>query len=296
MDPFTLGKDPPLPETSQEKPTGLESDAKGTDDQAGTSNSSACEHEDDTRRPATKEELETLRHVSDHIPMRVWVVATISAAERFTYWSTQVTWQNLIQYGPDDVEVQGLLGLGEAAGVSINNAFNVVVYMLPIIIGPLADGRLGRYRTLQTCNVFYLAGMVLMLACSTPTAVGAGAALPLFAVALFFMAIGLGGVQTVTSALIADQYDEMIPTITYTKTGERVVVDRDVTIHYIYSIYFWLANVASLGMIPSSLMEKYVSFWSAYAMTTGVFCLSFIVLWLGKPYFGEYSAKQYPRD
>lgn len=244
------------------------------------------ETQSDAGRPATEEEAKTLRRVRDRIPMRVWLVALIAAAQRFTYWSTQVTWQNLIQYGPED-EIHGLLGLGQAAGVTINNGFNVVVYMLPLVIGPIADGHLGRYRTLQICNMSYLLGMVIMLGCSAPIAVQTGAALPGFIVALCFIAIGLGGTQTVTSPLIADQYNETIPRIAYRNGGERVVLDRDVTIHYIYSIYFWMANVASLGMIPASLLEKYVSFWSAYTMTTGVLCLSCVMLWFGKPYFSK---------
>lgn len=288
MDKFAPENDTPALKVSEDKTTAdlVGHDVSTDDEKTDTASTPTNEHETDAGRPATEEELKTLRHVRDHIPVRVWIVATIAAAERFTYWSTQVTWQNFIQHGPDD-EIRGMLGVGEAAGTSINNAFNVVVYLLPIIIGPIADGHLGRYRTLQICNIFYLIGMGLLLGCSFPAAERAGAALPGFAVALSLMAIGLGGVQTVTSALIADQYDETVPKIAYRKDGERVVIDRDVTIHYVYSIYFWLANVASLGMIPSSLLEKYFSFWSAYIMTTGVLCLSFLVLWLGKPHFGK---------
>ncbi|KAK3687888.1 hypothetical protein B0T22DRAFT_378152 [Podospora appendiculata] len=252
---------------------------------AGSINDATPLDSDDAGRPATEDEIKTLRHVRDRIPMRVWLVAIIAAAQRFTYWSTQVTWQNLIQYGPDDA-IPGLLGLGQAAGVTINNAFNVVIFMLPLLIGPIADGHLGRYRTLQICNVVCLVGMALMLGFSTPPAVRAGAALPGFMVSLVLVAIGLGGVQTVTSPLIADQYNETVPKIAYRRHGrERVVIDRDMTIHYIYSIYFWLANVASLGMIPASLLEKYASFWSAYVMTTAVLALSCVVLYFGKPYF-----------
>ncbi|KAK3324467.1 hypothetical protein B0T19DRAFT_464553 [Cercophora scortea] len=252
---------------------------------AGSINDTTPPDPDDAGRPATEEEIKTPRHVRDRIPMRVWLVAIIAAAQRFTYWSTQVTWQNLIQYGPDDA-IPGLLGLGQSAGVTINNAFNVVIFMLPLLIGPIADSHPGRYRTLQICNVVCLLGMALMLGFSTPPTVRAGAALPGFMVSLVLLAIGLGGVQTVTSPLIADQYDETVPKIAYRRHGrERVVIDRDMTIHYIYSIYFWLANVASLGMIPASLLEKYASFWSAYIMTTAVLALSCTVLYFGKPYF-----------
>jgi hypothetical protein len=39
----------------------------------------------DGREP-TDEEIDTLRHVSDHIPLNVWLVAGISLTERFTYY------------------------------------------------------------------------------------------------------------------------------------------------------------------------------------------------------------------
>ncbi|KAI0975666.1 POT family-domain-containing protein [Xylaria arbuscula] len=243
-----------------------------------------AENLSDSGRPATEYEIKTLRHVTDGIPLRVWLVALISAAERFTYWSTQATWQNYIQHSPGD-QIRGALGLGQAAGLTINSAFNVVIYILPIFIGPIADGRLGRYRTLQICTCFYLAGMFVLLGTSTPVAMRSGASLPGFIVALLLASIGLGGVQAVTTPLIADQYDETVARIAYKKNGEQVVIDRDMTIHYIYSIYYWLANAASLGAIPSTLLEKYFSFWSAYILTTSVLSLSVLVLWFGKPYF-----------
>ncbi|KHN96076.1 amino acid permease [Metarhizium album ARSEF 1941] len=238
----------------------------------------------DAGRAATEDEVKTLRHVTDKIPLRVWLVALIAAAERFTYWSTQVTWQNYIQNGADD-EIPGILGLGQSKAVAINNAFNVVVYLLPIFIGPIADSLIGRFAALQICTVVYLVGMGLLLAFSTPTAVAAGIALPGFIVALCLIAVGVGGVQAVTAPLIADQYDETVPKIAYGKDGERVVVDRDMTIHYIYSIYWWMANAASLGQIPTTLMEKHVSFWSAYTLTTGVLLASCSLLWVGKKRF-----------
>ncbi|RYP79590.1 hypothetical protein DL769_002900 [Monosporascus sp. CRB-8-3] len=272
-----------VPEKDERAPSAADTTALPTSSNERTP-SMILEDLSDSGRPATEEEIKTLRHVTDQIPLRVWLVAIIAAAERFTYWSTQVTWQNYIQYRPDD-EIPGILGLGQATAVTVNNAFNVVVYLLPLIIGPIADGKLGRYRTLQICTAFYLAGTCILLGCSTTPAVEAGAALPGFVVALCLTSIGLGGVQTVTTPLIADQYDETVAKIAYRKNGERVVIDRDMTIHYVYSIYYWMANAASLGMILTSLLEKYISFWGAYTLTTGVLLLSVFILWFGKPYF-----------
>jgi hypothetical protein len=45
------------------------------------------------RRDATEEEIQTLRHVIDHLPFAVWIVAFAGAAERFTYYAVTAPWR-----------------------------------------------------------------------------------------------------------------------------------------------------------------------------------------------------------
>lgn len=62
----------------------------------------------------------------------------------YHWWYTE----NSIQYGPHD-RIQGILGLGEARATRINYAFTTIVYLLPVFTGAIADGWLGKYRTMK---------------------------------------------------------------------------------------------------------------------------------------------------
>ena len=45
------------------------------------------------RRDATEEEIRSLPHVVDKIPVTVWVAESIGAAERFTYYGITAPWR-----------------------------------------------------------------------------------------------------------------------------------------------------------------------------------------------------------
>lgn len=44
-------------------------------------------------RDATDEEIESLRHVVDKLPRKVWVSLIVSGAERFTYYTITTPWR-----------------------------------------------------------------------------------------------------------------------------------------------------------------------------------------------------------
>ena len=46
-------------------------------------------------RDATEEEIKTLRHVSDRIPIAAWIVILAGAAERATYFGIIAPWRTL---------------------------------------------------------------------------------------------------------------------------------------------------------------------------------------------------------
>ncbi|GKZ27569.1 hypothetical protein AbraIFM66951_005444 [Aspergillus brasiliensis] len=48
--------------------------------------------------------------------------------------------------------------------------------------------------------------------------------------------------------------------------GQRVVVDRDLTIQYIYNIYYWMTNLGAVGTLGTTMLERYVGFWSSYLL------------------------------
>jgi hypothetical protein len=85
-----------------------------------------------------------------------------------------------------------------------------------------------------------------------------------------------------TFYLIGDQYSTMTPQLVITKTGERVVTDRMLTLQYIYNVFsclrfdrkivleltfiFTFTSIATLSLIASTYLEKEVGFWAAYLL------------------------------
>ena len=47
------------------------------------------------RRDATAEEIETLPHVADSLPLIVWVALVAGGAERFTYYAYSAPWRKV---------------------------------------------------------------------------------------------------------------------------------------------------------------------------------------------------------
>ena len=145
----------------------------------------------------------------------------------------------------------------------------------------------------------YIVGSLILFTTALPSALHqAGASAAGLGVSLVLIALGIGGVKASIYPFIADQYPHHEPFIRQLPSGERVVVDRSLTIQYMYNWYFWYVgkpylhdskftgrkakngylfrfiNVASLSGIATTFMEKYSSFWSA-------FLLCFCFLWVG---------------
>jgi hypothetical protein len=49
-------------------------------------------------RDATEEEIESLPHITDRIPLAAWVVVLAEAAERSTYFSIIAPWRTFIRH------------------------------------------------------------------------------------------------------------------------------------------------------------------------------------------------------
>ncbi|WEW61344.1 peptide transporter ptr2 [Emydomyces testavorans] len=185
------------------------------------SKSSSTVRETNIELVATDEEIRTLRNVPDRLPGRVWLACLIAAAERCSFYGSQALFQNCMQYGPND-EIPGILGLGQSAASSINYAFTGTVYLLPIFSGVIADGWLGRYRTIVWATGIYVIGLGILMGCTLPPALRAGAGPPGFVIALVLIAVGLGGCQSTIVPFIADQYEEHAFRVKVTKQGERL--------------------------------------------------------------------------
>ena len=71
----------------------------------------------------TPDELATLRHVGDKIPLSAWLVAVVELAERFTYYGLTGPFQNYMQNKRDDPRLPGALGLGQSSATGLQAFF-----------------------------------------------------------------------------------------------------------------------------------------------------------------------------
>ncbi|KAK0666769.1 putative peptide transporter [Cercophora samala] len=235
-------------------------------------------------RDATEDEIATLPKVTDKIPFAAWAVIVAGAGERFTYFGLIAPWQNYMQYPQGKEPVPGALGLGQATAVNISNAFFLFSFLTPMLFALISDIWLGRYRTLLLGLVCYLAGCVVLIGTSIPSALEQGAGIGGLAAALILTGLGAGSVKATYVPFLGDQYMQAKPQLVRQKNGSLVVVDGPRTLQFIYNAYYWFTNIASLSSIPVTFIEWHHEFWSAYLLATVTLCISIalFLLWSKK--------------
>ncbi|KAI1503136.1 major facilitator superfamily domain-containing protein [Biscogniauxia marginata] len=230
------------------------------------------------RRPATNEEIDSLPHVIDHIPFRAWVVILAASAERFTYFGIMAPWQNYMQNPSDNYVVPGALGLGQSTATDISNAFLSISFLTPLLFGFISDMWLGRFKTLMIGLGCYACGCLLLTTTSLPHSLENGAGIPGLAISLVFIALASGSVKATVAPLIADQYDRERHQLLQQNDGTAVIVDGDRTLQFMYNAYYWFTNIASLGIIAVTFLERTIGFWAAYLLPTTLLTVPLLVL------------------
>ncbi|KAB8223433.1 POT family-domain-containing protein [Aspergillus novoparasiticus] len=214
-------------------------------------------------RDATEEEIESLRHVVDKLPRKVWVSLIVSGAERFTYYTITTPWQNYIQNAPGDGAVPGALGLGQSRATMIFNAFYLFYYLVPIPVALVSDAWLGRYAVLCISLSLYFCGTLVQFITSLPSLFHYESGLAGLVLSMILIGIGVGGTKAAITPFIGDQYPVKPAQVKTLATGERVIIDRTLTLQYVYNVYYWITNIAALSILASTYLEKERGFWAA---------------------------------
>ncbi|GFF81081.1 oligopeptide transporter [Aspergillus lentulus] len=225
------------------------------------------ERRDNNDLPAPTEwESENLRRVCDKIPSTIFLVAVAELAERFTYRCITAPMQNYIENAHDDPLRPGALGMGQGVATGINYFFTGWCYMAPILGAVIADSLLGRFWTICLGTGVASCGVLILCVTSFPASLEHGAGLPGLIVALVLIGLGFGGIKSNVAPLIAEQYARKPLRTKTLSSGEKVIVDPNVTIQTIYGRYYWVINIGSLSVIPASWLELKVSFWAAFLL------------------------------
>ncbi|PYI20127.1 PTR2-domain-containing protein [Aspergillus japonicus CBS 114.51] len=232
-----------------------------------------------------QEEIRTLRHVAEHLPVSAWLVAIVELCERFTYYGMSGMFQNYIQRPLDGSQGRGALGMGQRGATGLTTFFQFWCYVTPILGAIVADQYLGKYKTIVVFCIIYLVGLLILVCTSIPTALSHGAGVGGFIVSILIIGLGTGGIKSNVAPLIADQYKRKKMAIKTTPKGERVIIDPALTIQRIYMIFYACINIGSLSLIATPYMEKYIGFWSGYLLCLCMFAVGTGVLIFGRKFY-----------
>ena len=163
----------------------------------------------------TAEELSSLEHVADRIPLVSWLIVACELCERFAFYGIVGPFQNYIQFpvpGPDDKQ-PGALNRGQQIATLLTTFFQFFCYLTPIAGAIIADQFWGKYRTIFAACLIYLFGLLVLVLTSIPASIHAGVALPGLIVAMIFLGLATGGVKSNVSPLMAEQYTRTTPVV-----------------------------------------------------------------------------------
>ncbi|GFF45931.1 peptide transporter PTR2 [Aspergillus udagawae] len=236
-----------------------------------------CEHVE-----ILEPEKRNLRRVCDDISLDIFLVAIVELAERFTYRSITAPMQNYIQHGSDDVLHHGALGLGQKVATGISYFFVGWCYLTPIFGAVVADSYLGRFKTIFIGTGLSVCGVLVLFVTSLPPSLECGGGLPGLMLALILIGLGCGGIKSNVGPLIAEQYSMRTERVKTLPSGEKVIVDSNVTVQTVYARYYWIINIGALSVIPASWLELKVDFWAAFMMPLCLWLLAIVALVAGR--------------
>ena len=249
--------------------------------------------------------MSDMRRVRDDIPCQLWVVAIIAFWERAAFWGITGPWrkcvllcqyrlhadgknaENYMQHPShyEEGQTPGALGLGQSMATRIYCAFYILYYTTPTLFAILADSWLGHFTTLIISVVIYSLGCAALTVSSIPSQLDIGWGLPGLILAMALIALGGGGFRAIMVPFIADQYTEGEPNVKILKSGEEVITDQQLTLQYIYNLYFWVGNLGSLSWFATVYLELHTGFTSAYAFCLGSMVIAATMLVVGQRWY-----------
>lgn len=249
-------------------------------------------YEDDKSRSPTAHDLQTLPRVADTISWRVYTVAFVELCERFSYYGTQILFQNYVQRGlltptgaaPNPAgstdNNPGALGRGQQVATGLSTFFAFWCYVTPLLGAWLADTYLGRYTMIMISIACALLGHFILFIGATPSVLQhPDVALGTFIAGIFVFGLGTGGFKPNISPLIAEQIVTDTLHVRTTKTGDRVIVDPAQTSARIYNWFYLFINIgAFVGQVSMSYAALYVGYYLAFLLPTVLFLLCPLVL------------------
>jgi len=141
-----------------------------------------------------------------------------------------------------------------------------------------ADTKLGRYKVI--CIGVLVAGLghLVLVVGALPKVLQAGHGMAPFIIGLLTLAFGAGLFKSNISPTLLDQDTQKGLIIKTIKSGERVIVDPEVTAQRLVLAFYGLVNVGAFFGLATTYAEKDVGYWLAYALPGIIYLLLPILL------------------
>lgn len=162
----------------------------------------------------------------------------------------------------------------------MGNFFKFWAYASTVIGAIIADQYLGRFKTIALACGVYIVGLVILVATSTPAGIESGAGFGGLIAAMVVIGMGTGSIKANVTPMCAEQYRPESAYVKTLKSGERVVVDPELTVERMFNWcvacqstkasrltqarFYWAVNVGALSPLITVNIEAHVSFWAAY--------------------------------
>ncbi|KAL3425241.1 peptide transporter ptr2-like protein 1 [Phlyctema vagabunda] len=235
---------------------------------------------------ALENNTDGLRKVPDRIPWVVLLIIIVELGERFTYFGLSGPLQNYINnpYDPDS-DLPGALDRGQATASALGNFFKFWAYASTIIGAIVADQFIGKFKAICLACGIYITGLTILVATATPASIKSGAAFGGLVTSMVIIGLGTGGIKANVTPMCAEQYRNVGAFIKTLKSGERVLVDPDLTVERMFMWFYWAVNVGALSPLITVNVEAHASFWLAYLIPLIAIVLSATIFVLSNEKF-----------
>jgi POT family proton-dependent oligopeptide transporter len=196
------------------------------------------------------------------LPPGIPYIVANEAAERFSYYGMRAMLMVFMtQYLINDAGQLAVMNQDEAKGYY--HLFVSAVYVTPLLGAILADGLLGKYRTILLLSLVYCIGHFVLAMDETRSGLFAGQAL---------IALGAGGIKPCVSAHVGDQFSRH-------------------NSHLLSKVFGWFYIAINLGAFVSMLLTPWLlatyGASVAFAVPGILMLLATIVFWSGRHQFAH---------
>jgi POT family proton-dependent oligopeptide transporter len=198
----------------------------------------------------------------DRFPPQIRFIVGNEAAERYSFYGMKAI---LTLFMTD------YLLFDDDKATSVFHLFVTAVYFTPLLGGYLADRYWGKYRTIMTLSMVYIAGHAVLAALETETGLYIG---------LGLIALGAGGIKPCVSAHVGDQF---------TQRSKHLLAR-------VFNLWYFSIN---FGSFFATLATPYTRAWWGPQVAFGIpgilMAIATLIFWLGRRHY-IYVPPTGPRD